>query len=311
MSRYSLVIPIYRNEDNILSLFSALKNVDAQLDYDCEFIFVNDGSPDASETIILENRNKFLKTSKVITLSRNFGSFTAIRAGMACAEGAMVAVMAADLQEPPELIIEMFETLSSGCADVCFGERKSRHDPFGKKVLSNVFWALYRRLVIPEVPSGGVDIFACNQHVIKSILSIEERNSSLIAQLFWVGFRRCYIPYDRKKREVGESGWGFSKRFRYMLDSIFSFTDIPIMSLLVLGTLGLVLSLIYIVIVGFSYALGFITQPGFTSQTILLTIFGSSILLSQGILGCYIWRTLENTKKRPLYIIENVTKDDQ
>ena len=303
MSKYSLIIPIYKNESNVLPLLNELKKIDEHFEHQCEFVFVIDGSPDNSESLILNHRDEYIKVSQIISLSKNYGSFTAIRAGMAESKGEFLAVMAADLQEPPYLIIELFKSLTEGYADVCFGERKSRNDPLGKKILSNIFWGFYRRFVIPEIPSGGVDIFSCTRIVANSILQIEERNSSLIAQLFWVGYKRAYIPYDRKEREIGESGWSFKKRVRYMLDSIFSYTDIPIVLLLSIGSIGLILSLLYVMILSVSYVLGVIQQPGFATQSMLITIFGSSILLSQGILGCYIWRVLENSKKRPLYFI--------
>jgi hypothetical protein len=180
----------------------------------------------------------------------------------------------------------------------------SRKDPLGKKLLSNIFWGTYRRFVIPDIPAGGVDIFACNIKVKNSILEIEERNSSLVAQLFWVGYARAYIPYERKEREVGESAWSFKKRISYMLDSVFSYTDLPIILLLILGIVGLLLSFLYVFIIGVAYSFGLISQPGFASQSILIAIFGSASLLGQGILGCYLWRVLENSKKRPLYFID-------
>ncbi|WP_028024867.1 glycosyltransferase family 2 protein [Enterovibrio calviensis] len=311
MFKFSLVLPIYKNEGNILPLLGALMMLDENLENHCEFVFVIDGSPDDSEKLLSAHCADYVKNYQIVSLSRNFGSFTAIRAGMAEANGEFLAVMAADLQEPPELVLDMFKTLTAGTADVCFGQRKSRNDPFGKKLLSSLFWGLYRRLVIPEIPAGGVDIFACNRKVIESILNIEERNSSLVAQLFWVGFRRSYIPYDRKEREIGESAWGMRKRISYMLDSIFSFTDLPIMFLLLLGIAGLALSLMYVVVVSVSHFLGLIGQPGFTTQSILIVVFGSSILLSQGVLGCYIWRILENSKRRPMYIIKSVNSNTE
>lgn len=304
MNKYSLVIPIYKNESNIFPLLSALKGIQDALG-GCEFIFVIDGSPDHSENLISNNGGEYLNEFIIVSLSKNYGSFTAIRAGMAEAKGKYIAVMAADLQEPPELIIELFHALDTGVADICFGERVFRRDSFSKKLLSNIFWAVYRRLVIPDIPAGGVDIFACNDKVRDSILQIEERNSSLIAQLFWVGYKRAYIPYDRQKRESGESAWSLNKRVRYMLDSIFSYTDIPIVLLMTLGIIGLFLSFFYVFFVGAAYSLGFISQPGFASQTILITIFGSAGLLGQGVLGCYLWRVLENSKKRPLYFVDS------
>ncbi|EKF9136330.1 TPA: glycosyltransferase family 2 protein [Vibrio cholerae] len=308
MTKYSVVIPVYKNEMNILPLLKALNGIQNKLKSDCEFVFVVDGSPDESEKYLKDNCLEYLDNVVVVSLSKNYGSFTAIRAGMMETQSKYIAVMAADLQEPPELILEFFQTLDSGVADICFGERLSRSDPFAKKLLSNIFWSVYRKFVIPDIPVGGVDIFACNLKVKNSILEIEERNSSLIAQLFWVGYRRVYIPYNRREREVGESAWSFKKRIRYMLDSIFSYTDLPIVSLLFLGVTGLFLSFLYVFIVGVAYSFGLISQPGFASQSILITIFGSSSLLGQGILGCYLWRILENSKKRPLYFIERKSK---
>ncbi|GHW66708.1 glycosyltransferase family 2 protein [Vibrio cholerae] len=308
MTKYSVVIPVYKNEMNILPLLKALNSIQNKLKDDCEFVFVVDGSPDESEKYLKDNCLEYLDHVVVVSLSKNYGSFTAIRAGMMETQSKYIAVMAADLQEPPELILEFFQTLDSGVADVCFGERLSRSDPFAKKLLSNIFWSVYRKFVIPDIPVGGVDIFACNLKVKNSILEIEERNSSLIAQLFWVGYRRVYIPYNRRERELGESAWSFKKRMKYMLDSIFSYTDLPIVSLLFLGATGLFLSFLYVFIVGVAYSFGLISQPGFASQSILITIFGSSSLLGQGILGCYLWRILENSKKRPLYFIDRKSK---
>lgn len=301
MFKYSLIIPIYYNEMNIPSLLEALKDLDYKLNYECEFVFVIDGSPDQSEAILDKNKNEYLKESKIISLSKNYGSFTAIRAGLEEARGEYVGVIAADLQEPLSLILEFFDKLSNNEFDVVFGQRLSRVDPLLKTLLSNCYWKFYNKFIIPEMPKGGVDIFACNKHVKDSLISINEMNSSLIAQLFWVGFRRGFVPYHRQERKEGESGWSFKKRFKYMLDSIFSYSDLPITVVLALGAVGLTCSIIYILILFLAYILGYISEPGFASQSILITVFGSSILFSQGILGCYIWRILENSKKRPLY----------
>jgi polyisoprenyl-phosphate glycosyltransferase len=301
MFEYALIIPIYRNEENIGPLFKALNYLDSELSYQCEFIFVIDGSPDNSEFIINQNRNEYLKNSRVVSLSKNYGSFTAIRAGLEEANSKFIGVMAADLQEPPSLILNFFKQLSENKFDIVFGQRMSRNDPPVKTLLSNIYWDFYSKFIISDMPKGGVDIFACNKHVCDSVISMNEINSSLIAQLFWVGFRRGFIPYDRLERKEGASAWSFKKKFKYMLDSIFSYSDLPIIILLFLGSIGLILSMIYILIVSLAYILGYIHQPGFATQTMLTTIFGSSILFSQGILGCYIWRVLENSKKRPLF----------
>jgi glycosyltransferase involved in cell wall biosynthesis len=214
--------------------------------------------------------------------------------------------MAADLQEPPELIIRFFEELEADRADVVFGKRTGRNDSVLRDALSNAFWWLYRKLVIRDVPKGGVDIFACNRQARDVLLSIREPNSSLIAQLFWIGFRREFIAYGRRKREVGESAWKFSRRVRYMMDSIFSFSDLPILLVLWIGVFGCLGSLLFGVIVAFARIFGFIDEPGYTTLVLLIIFFGSLTLAVQGIIGSYLWRTFENTKQRPLSIVSRI-----
>ncbi|TDR89886.1 glycosyltransferase family 2 protein [Enterovirga rhinocerotis] len=306
--RLSLVVPVYGNEDNIPSLVAAIEDLNARLGGRLEAVFVVDGSPDNSAQALLAARERFGFASKIALHSRNFGSFTAIRTGLELATGEHFAAMAADLQEPPELILRFFEVLERGEADVVFGQRTGRSDSIVRDALSSTFWWLYRRLVIADIPPGGVDIFACNRAVRDVLLTIREPNSSLIAQLFWVGFRRTFVPYERRKRLIGKSAWNVSRRLRYMMDSIFSFSDLPILLLLWFGVLGCLLSLGFGVIVVLARLVGFIKEPGYATIVLLLTFFGSASLAVQGVLGSYLWRTFENTKQRPLRILSDVVE---
>lgn len=302
----SIVFPIYRNEANIPALMQAVAGFHGRYKGDIEFVFVIDGSPDASGALLITALKDTDYDYKVIFHSRNFGSFTAIRTGLEHASGKYVAAMAADLQEPPELIVEFFSILERDAADVVFGKRAGRDDPLLTRFLSRAFWGVYRRLILPSMPSGGVDIFACNRQVLEAILSIEEPNSSLVVQLFWVGFRREFVPYHRREREHGKSAWGMGRRLRYMMDSIFSFSDFPIVLTLWVGIAGCVLSLVFAVITIVARLLGRIDPAGYTTLVLLIVGFGSAILAVQGILGCYLWRAVENTKSRPLRIISRI-----
>ncbi|MGH8559062.1 MAG: glycosyltransferase family 2 protein [Methylococcales bacterium] len=304
--KYSIVIPVYRNAESISPLLASLEQMNDELADDLEAIFVIDGSPDDSGQLLSDADSRLSFPCRVVFHSRNFGSFTAIRTGMEVSEGNCIAVMAADLQEPPELILEFFRILAADEADIVFGKREGRNDPIMNRILSTAFWNLYRRFVLPNMPRGGVDIFACNRKVLDAVLSIEEPNSSLIAQLFWVGFRRSFVPYVRRKRLHGHSAWNFSRRFRYMMDSLFSFSDLPIMTVLWLGVAGCSLSFFMALITLVARLTGAIQAAGYTSIVLLVVFFGSLSLTVQGILGCYIWRTAENTKKRPLRIISRI-----
>jgi glycosyltransferase involved in cell wall biosynthesis len=303
MKAASLVIPVYRNEEGIHPLLSAISTfVKPQID-ELEVVFVVDGSPDRSAELLAEALVDVEFDSKLISHSRNFGAFTAIRTGIEFSSKPFIVVMAADLQEPPELMPAFVAMLEGGEVDVVFGKRTSRDDGWFSQVTSGLFWSLYRRYVFRDMPKGGVDVFGCNEKVKDAVLSIAEPNSSLVAQLFWVGFRRAFVPYERRRREIGKSAWSFSRRFRYMLDSIFSFSDLPIMFILWLGLVGCAASVVIGLITAVARVAGAIPEAGYATTLILIIFFGSLSLVVQGIIGCYLWRTAENTKHRPLRIL--------
>mgnify|MGYP001264932897 CR=1 FL=1 len=309
MKTNSLIVPIYRNEENIPSLLAALEDLNCQLNGDLEVVFTIDGSPDNSGALLAMSEKNF--TCRIVFHSRNFGSFVAIRTGMEHATGRYMAAMAADLQEPPELILEFFRLLATGEVDVVFGQRTARADPFFKKLFSNVFWGAYRRFVLPSMPRGGVDIFGCTRQVAETILDIEESNGSLVAQMFWVGFRRRFVPYERREREHGKSAWNFSRRFRYMMNSIFSFTDMPILAVLWIGLAGCAVSTLFGLYTLIAWSMGYVTERGYTTIIIFISFFSSITLVVQGILGLYLWQAVENSKRRPLRVVSQVIEHEK
>jgi polyisoprenyl-phosphate glycosyltransferase len=308
--RRSLIVPIYRSEANITDLIAAIRSLSAEIGPTLEVIFVIDGSPDRSADLLAAAVGSLPCPSRIVFHSRNFGAFTAIRTGLEIATGPYFAVMAADLQEPADLVVEFFRILSRDEADVVFGQRTGRKDPAMQMAASNLFWWAYRKLVLRDMPPGGVDIFACNRRVRDVLLAIEEPNSSLVSQLFWVGFRRAFVPYMRRPRQYGTSAWNLSRRLRYMMDSVFSFSDAPILIVLWFGIIGCILSVLVGVVTVTARIAGLIVVPGYTSLLLIALFYGSAILAVQGVIGCYLWRTFENTKKRPLRVIANITTSD-
>ena len=300
---FSLVIPVYNNENNIPLLLEAVDYLADEIDEKFEVVFVVDGSPDNSYIVLREQLPRAAFSSQLIALSRNFGAFAAIRAGMEKARGDRLAVMAADLQEQPKLVLDMQRTLVADEFDVVYGERTGRKDGRLSELLSRFFWGIYRRIVSADIPRGGVDIFGCTSQVRDQILKLSERNSSLIGLLFWVGFRRKAIPYQRQKREIGTSAWTFLKKWKYMQDSIFSFSDIPITLLIGVGVTGSILSTLAGLFVLTGALLGLITVPGYAAIMLAILFFGTLQILSIGVLGIYLWRVFENTKGRPLHIV--------
>ena len=304
----SLIIPVYKNEENIPPLLDAIKSISKQIDDDFEAVFVVDGSPDGSFIALRDKLPTAGFPAQLIALSRNFGAFAAIRAGLERANGNTFAVMAADLQEPPELIVNIHAALKADTCDVAYGERTKRCDPWISRLLSHIFWSFYRRNVTLDIPRGGVDIFGCNRVVRDQVLRLEEQNSSLVVLLFWIGFRRQVFTYQRRTREIGSSAWTFSKKWKYMQDSIFSFSDLPISFLLAVGFFGIFLSIIFAIVVFLGSVLGHIEVPGYAATIIVILFFGALQLLSTGVLGIYIWRVFDNTKGRPLHIVMSAEK---
>lgn len=299
---YSLVIPVYKNEGSIPELISAIEALNRDLGCQLEVVFVVDGSPDDSYGKLSTGLTNAAFRSTLICLSRNFGSFAAIRTGLAAATGPLFAVMAADLQEPPELVREMFLALRDEEVDVTLGVRASREDPGLSKLFSSMFWSVYCRFIQREMPQGGVDMFGCNQKVRDCLLALDESNSTLVGLLLWIGFKRRQIPYHRRARTAGKSGWTFRRKFRYMTDSMFAFSHLPIIALNVFGLLGVVASMLIGSAVLLSWSFDLIDVSGYTPIMLSIMFFGALNIFGLGLLGSYIWRAFENTKRRPNYI---------
>jgi polyisoprenyl-phosphate glycosyltransferase len=300
---FSLIIPVYRNEGSIPSLVEVLEDLNRQMAGDLEAVLVVDGSPDRSLELLTEALPKATFSSQLLTLSRNFGSFAAITAGLASARGRLFAIMAADLQEPPELVLEMRRQLETGQFDVVVGSRGQRQDPLTKRLSAAIFWKLYKLLVQKEVPAGGVDVFACTREFRDHLLALKERNTTLVGLIFWLGFRRGEVKYNRLARQHGKSAWSMARKIRYLLDSTFAFSDLPVRFLSLIGLLGMTLAVLLAAVVIFAKWSGKIAVPGYSATALLIMFFGGLNSLGLGLIGEYIWRTFENTKGRPAYLV--------
>ncbi len=300
---YSLIVPVYKNEANVLSLLGRVEELYRCLDKRLEAIFIVDASPDQSYKLLRDKLAAQEFPAELINLARNCGSALAVRMGLSIAGGKYFAVMSADLQEPAELIISLFTTLRNDAADIAIGVRTGRDDPLCSKMSAILFWKIYNKLVQSDMPPGGVDTFCINQKVKNALMCLNESNSSLVGQIIWLGFRRKEIPYKRRAREIGESSWSVHRKLKYMLDSVFSFTDLPIAIITSLGILGLCFS----VIVGsgafLMWYVGDIPVKGYTTLLLVLLFSLSLVLISLGVIGNYVWRAFENTKNRPLFVV--------
>jgi glycosyltransferase involved in cell wall biosynthesis len=301
----TLVIPVYGNSATITELVEAIEGIERQVRGELEVVFVVDGSPDDSRRRLAEALRDSPLGARLVDHSRNFGSFAAIRTGMSVARGRRIAVMAADLQEPPELVVEFLRRLDGGEVDVVAGERCSRDDR--GDAVAGLYWRLYSRFIMRDIPPGGVDVFACTNEVRDVICSMESVHTSLVAQLFWVGFRRELVPYDRLP-SPGQSGWTFRRKVRYLSDSVFAFTDLPVRALWLIGLAGLALGIVIAIAVLIAKISGTISVPGYTATVLLIVLFGSLNMVGLGIIGSYVWRAYETVKGRPGSIVRDMVE---
>ncbi|MFC1237555.1 glycosyltransferase family 2 protein [Vibrio sp. F74] len=309
--KYSLVIPVYKNAESINSLINVITKMASELNNSLEVIFVIDGSPDNSFELIQAKIPELNYSATIISHSRNFGSFAAIRTGLSEAKGLYCCVMAADLQEPVSLFIEMFKVLDLNKSDVVVGTRDSRKDPISTRLMSSLYWKLYKKYVVKDIPVGGVDVFGCNEVFKDQLLSLDESRTSLIALIYWLGFRRSEVTYVRLERQDGHSAWTMRKKFDYMLDSVFSFTDLPIRILIRTGAFGILVAIALGLIVFISRVFGVITEPGYSTTVVLIVLFGALNILGLGLTAEYAWRAYENTKNRPQSVTLGKIKNDK
>jgi glycosyltransferase involved in cell wall biosynthesis len=304
----SIVVPVYRNEGSATLLVDELSRLAVRIGRSVEVVFVIDASPDNSRRLLHDATKDAPFRTIIVDHSRNFGSFAAIRTGLAHGTGQFFGVMAADLQEPPELMEEFLQRLSNGEVQVVVGERTSRAaDARRDRFTSALFWKSYRRFVIPSMPVGGVDVFGCTRAARDRLLQFSEANSSLVGLLFWLGFSTAAVPYERLDRAGGGRGaWTFRKRVRYMSDSVYSFTDLPLRLLRIIGFVGFVAAVVVSAIVTVAWWRGAIDVPGYTPLILALLASTMLILTALGIVGSYVWRAYENTKQRPLSVVERV-----
>ncbi len=303
MSKLSIIVPVYYNENNLLPLYEDLKDKVLNKLKDYEIVMVDDGSGDSSWEKMKELQ-RIDPQIHLIKLSRNFGSHAAILAGLARASGDCAVIKAADLQEPSEILLEMFEEWKKG-DNVVLAVREGREESVFQKAFSNLYYWLVRKLALPNMPRTGFDIFLIDRKVIEVLKLMDEKNSAITLQVLWSGFKTSTIKYVRKKREIGKSRWTLRKKIKLVVDSIVSFSYVPIRFMAAIGALFFIGSIIWGIVVFVSKLAGNIETPGYTTSLIFQLFSSGLIMFTLGILGEYMWRILDAARKRPTYIVED------
>ncbi len=302
MPKISVIVPVYFNELNLPPLMERLLALSKDKEFEFEYIFVDDGSGDNSYSVLKELAAKDNRV-KVIKLSRNFGSFVASLAGIRNATGDCMTVISSDLQDPPELILEMAQEWKSG-RKVVLAVREDRKDSLMVKLTAFLFYWLMKKFILSDMPSGGFDFFLIDKKVAQIVSRSQEKNTSLIGLILWLGFDLKIIYYTRQKREVGKSMWTFRKKFKYFIDSITAFSYWP---LRLASIFGIVISLggfFYIGWIFYMYFFMVVPPPGWSALMVIVLFVSGIQLIMLGVIGEYLWRNFDETKKRPVYVVD-------
>jgi glycosyltransferase involved in cell wall biosynthesis len=307
MAKLSVIIPCYFNEQNIpvttAELLENEKLFPAGTEF--EYVFVDDGSKDNTLTELLKFKERFPEKVKVVKLAGNVGSYNAILAGMKYATGDCNAIIAADLQDPPELMVKMFQYWKEGIKFVV-ANRTDREESVGQKMFSNTYHYLMRKFALPNIPPGGFDFVLFDKQLRDLAVQIDEKNTNSIYLLAWMNYDMICIPYVRKKREIGVSRWTLKKKVKLFIDSFVSFSYVPVRAISVIGIILGLIAFIYGLLVLIAKITGFINVSGWTSLMIVILFVSSFQMIALGILGEYVWRALDAARNRPNYIVDKI-----
>ena len=305
MKKISVVVPMYYEEEVAKECYTRLKNVLEKIEnYNYEIIFVNDGSKDKTLEILKEIAKENKKV-KIISFSRNFGHQCAVTAGLRYVTGDAIVIIDADLQDPPELIPEMIKLWEEG-NEVIYGKRKSREGESRFKLLTaSMFYKTLNALSDVEIPKDTGDFRLVDRKVVEVINSLPEHNKFLRGLFSWVGFKQKAYEYERKERYAGKTKYPLKKMLKLAQDGIFSFSIKPLKIVGAMGILSVIISIMLFVYAVLSYAFDWNNLvPGWTSLMVTMTFIGGMILISLWMIGEYIGRIYDETKRRPEYIID-------
>ena len=307
MAKLSIIIPVYYNEANLPLLYEDIREkIIKPALFDYEIVMVDDGSGDNS-WVEMEKIAALDKNVKIYHLSRNFGSHAAILCGLEHCTGDCAVVKAADLQEPTEIIPEMFTLWKEGY-NVVLAIRKDREESGSQKFFANFYYWLVRTFALKQMPKNGFDIYLIDRKVINVLKLMDEKDSALTGQILWSGFKTAEVPYVRQERKIGKSRWTLQKKFRLVTDTLYSFSTVPITLVTTIGLITFIISLIWALIVFINKITGNIPVSGFTTMFIFQLFSFGITMITLGVIGGYLWRTFDASRNRPIYIIE---KDNQ
>lgn len=300
----TVIIPVYNEEDNINMLHERLASVLSQLTDQYEMIFINDGSRDNSMQMI-KALSKEHQEVRYIDFSRNFGHQIAVTAGLDKSNGKAVVIIDADLQDPPELIIEMYKKMQEGF-QVVYAKRKQRKgESLFKLWTAKLFYRILSKITSISIPVDTGDFRIMDRKIVNILKEMPEKNKYLRGQISWIGFNQTYVEYERQERQAGETGYTFRKMLHFALDGITGFSDLP---LKIVTYFGFIVSIFAFFVMLYALYSRYIIEdyvPGWASLMIVILFIGGIQMIAIGIIGEYLSRMNNNIRNRPLYIIRD------
>lgn len=304
--KLSLIVPCYNEENNVIPFYDAVCETFSGCGFDWETIFINDGSTDSTYQNLMEMYKNASQNVKIICFSRNFGKEAAIYAGLKSAIGEYTAVIDADLQQDPMIVMEMISVLDSdqNVDSVC-AYQKTRREGHVLKFFKNTFYRMINRMSDIEFVNGASDFRCFRESVRTAVLGMTEYHRFSKGIFSWIGFNTKYMPYEASERFSGKSSWSFFKLLRYAIEGIIAFTTLPLKISSWIGGISSFASLVYLIVVIIQKLAFGIAVPGYATIVVLILFLGGTQLLSLGIIGEYLSKTYMQVKERPLYIIKD------
>jgi glycosyltransferase involved in cell wall biosynthesis len=307
MSKISIVIPCYYNEANIPVTSETLIQNEKLFSPETQFeyVLVDDGSKDNTLAELLKFKEKYPDKVKVIKLASNVGSFNAILAGLHHATGDCNVILAADLQDPPELIHRMYDYWLKG-VKLVIANREDREESLSQKLFSNTYHYLIKKLALKNIPSGGFDLVLFDAQLKEHIVNMNEKNTNILYLLSWMGYDYVNIPYVRRKRDLGVSRWTLKKKIKMFIDSFVAFSFFPIRAISFIGIFMGITALIYAFVVMYIRLTNKVPIEGWSSLMVVMLFVSSFQMIALGIIGEYVWRSLDAARSRPNFIVDKV-----
>ncbi|HFI0562446.1 TPA: glycosyltransferase family 2 protein [Streptococcus suis] len=301
----SVIVPCFNEEEAIPYFYEAMEKVRKEMGENFEYIFVNDGSKDGTLKVLRQLSGQD-QAVRYLSFSRNFGKEAALYAGLQAAKGDLVTVMDVDLQDPPEMLIEMKAMLEANADLDCVGTRRVSRDgePPIRSFFAKLFYKLMNKISQVEVVDGARDFRLMRRHMVDAILSVSEYNRFSKGIFAWVGFETEYLPYKNVERVAGQTSWSFWKLLSYSIEGIINFSDTPLNIASYTGFFTFLLSLVLMVFVVFKTLVFGDPTIGWPSTICIILFLGGLQLMTIGILGKYLAKVFLETKKRPVYIVK-------